>query len=87
MHVSLPLFGSSKLCMVLYQYGSLNYLIWFLILHGSLHFKVLHLIFQHDGGEHLQTGIHPQQLQGEMEGEVDQGEPGVVRQGKQERGL
>lgn len=48
---------------------------------------LIYLIFQHDGGEHLQTGIHPQQLQGEMEREVNQGKSGVVRQGKQKRGL
>lgn len=48
---------------------------------------LIYLIFQHDGGEHLQTGVHPQQLQGEMEGEVNQGKSGVVRQGKQKRGL
>lgn len=65
---------------------SLPYMVLYLIF-LYLTLLLIYLIFQHDGGEHLQTGIHPQQLQGEMEGEVNQGKSGVVRQGKQKRGL
>lgn len=65
---------------------SLPYMVLYLIF-LYLTLLLIYLIFQHDGSEHLQTGIHPQQLQGEMEGEVNQGKSGMVRQGKQKRGL
>lgn len=102
LHGSLPSMVFHLICFFT-LYGSLPYVVlyptWFFTRCVSLPYMVLYLIFlyltllliylifQHDGGEHLQTGIHPQQLQGEMEGEVNQGKSGVVRQGKQKRGL
>jgi len=46
-----------------------------------------HLELEHDGCEHLEAGLYAQQLEGQVEGEVHQREPRVVRQGKQQRGL
>lgn len=102
LHGSLPSMVFHLICFFT-LYGSLPYVVlyptWFFTRCVSLPYMVLYLIFlyltllliylifQHDGGEHLQTGIHPQQLQGEMEGEVNQRKSGVVRQGKQKRGL
>lgn len=44
-----------------------------------------HLVLQHDEGEDLETSVHPKELQRQMKREIHQMEPGVVRQGKDER--
>lgn len=44
-----------------------------------------HLLLQHDEFQHLDAGLHPKQLQRKMQREVNEGEAGVVRQGKGER--
>ena len=43
------------------------------------------LVLEYDEREDLQARLHAEQLERQVQGEVDQGEPGVVRQGQRQR--